>query len=139
MFTSTQSPGFTLVELAVAMAIAVLLASTALPALQAQLRQARRADAVAALKRVQLAQERFHGHHGRYASQLDGLIGAASPRSDQGLYDIRLQALGGAAYHVTASVRADAAQAGDSDCAAISLVVNEGIAEHRPSRQCWGR
>lgn len=135
----THAAGFTLVEVAVVLAVAVLLAAITLPSLQAQLMKSRRSDAVAALTQLQLAQERYHAHHGLYASQLQVLIGASSPRSEQGLYDIALFVGHADGYRAMARARADGAQAADSACSEIVLSVAHGFAEHAPSRQCWGR
>jgi type IV pilus assembly protein PilE len=130
--------GFTLAELCVVLAVAGVLASVAWPSLQAQLQRGRRADAVAALMRVQIAQEGHRANHGLYASQLGALAGAAAPRSQEGLYDIQLDG-GGDRYEARATARADGAAAGDVACATLRLQVREGIADFAPSARCWNR
>lgn len=130
--------GFTLVELCVVLAVAGLLAAAAWPSFQSQLQRGRRADAVAALLRVQMAQESHRAHHGLYASQLQALRGAGAPRSSEGLYDIEL-AGGGAGYEARAVARAGGAAAGDAPCATLRLQVHEGLAEFAPSAACWNR
>lgn len=130
--------GFTLVELCVVLALTGLLATVAWPSWQAQLQRGYRADAVAALMRVQLAQESFRAHHGLYATQLNVLVGAAAPVSAQGLYDIEI-AGGGDRYEARARARAGSAVASDGACAVLSLQVRDGLSDYAPSARCWNR
>jgi len=139
MRRTRRSPGFTLVELCVVLAVAGVLASIAWPSYQAQLQRSRRADAVAALLRLQLAQESFRAHHGLYAAQLGALVGASSARSGEGLYDIELRGSGGDRYEARATARAGSLAAGDAGCSVLSLQVREGLAEFAPSPRCWNR
>ena len=139
MRQAKRPAGFTLVELCVVLAIAGLLATIAWPSFQSQLQRGRRADAVAALTRVQLAQESHRAHHGLYATQLGALVGAAAPRSAEGLYDIELLALGGERYEARATARAGTAAAADTGCAQLVLRVQEGLADFAPSARCWNR
>ena len=129
--------GFTLVELCVVLAVAGLLASIAWPSFQSQLQRSRRADAVTALLRVQMAQENHRAHHGLYASQLSALVGAAASRSSEGLYDIELLEGGGDRYVARATARAGSLAATDGGCTVLSLQVREGLAEFAPSTRCW--
>jgi type IV pilus assembly protein PilE len=131
--------GYTLVELSIVLAVAGLLATLSWPPLQQQLQRGRRADAVAALLRVQLAQESYRAHHGLYAAHLGTLKGAASPRSSEGLYDIELVHTAGNGYTVHATARGDGAAASDHDCVRLSLQVREGLADIAPSARCWNR
>ena len=129
--------GFTLVELCVTLAITCLLTAIAWPALQSQLQRSRRADAVAALMRLQLAQESYRAQHGLYATQLAVLNGASAGRSREGLYDIELQGDGPNRYEARARARPGSVVASDSACALMSLQVREGLAEFAPSKRCW--
>ncbi len=130
--------GFTLVELCVVLALAGLMVAVAWPSYQSQLQRGRRADAVAALMRVQIAQESHHAHHGLYATQLNVLKGAAAHVSGQGLYDIELSG-GGDRYEARARARAGSAAASDSTCAVLHLQVRDGLTEYAPSARCWNR
>jgi type IV pilus assembly protein PilE len=133
------APGFTLVELCVVLAVSGVLASIAWPSFQSQLQRGRRSDAVTALLRVQLAQENHRANHGLYASQLSALVGAASPRSSEGLYDIELLGSGGDRYEARATARAGSVVASDTGCAVLSLQVRDGLADFAPSPRCWNR
>ena len=130
--------GFTLVELCVVLELAGVLAAVAWPCYQSQLQRGRRADAVAALLRVQIAQESHRAHHGLYAAQLGVLKGAGAPVSSQGLYDIELSG-GGNRYEARAVARAGSAASGDAACAPLRLQVHDGLADFAPSLRCWNR
>lgn len=131
--------GFTLVELCVVLAVSSLLAAVAWPSFQSQLQRGRRADAIAALTRVQMAQESHRALHGLYATQLGALVGAAAPRSREGLYDIELRTTEGERYEVHAIARADTPAAADAACSPLVLKVHEGLADYAPSARCWNR
>ena len=138
MLRGAHRGGFTLVELVIVMTVAGLLLSVAWPSYRAQLLRGQRADAVAALQRVQLAQESHRAHHGIYASQLDALRGAAAARSSEGRYDIALHG-GGTRFEAVATARADTLAAADAACAELRLQVHVGVAEYAPSARCWNR
>jgi type IV pilus assembly protein PilE len=134
-----QATGFSLVELCVVLALAGVLAAIAWPSMQAQLQRSRRADAVVALMRVQLAQESYRANNGLYAAQLHGLRGASSSRSGEGWYDIELLADGPQGYEVRATARAGTMMARDTACAVLRLQVREGLAAFSPAMHCWNR
>jgi prepilin-type N-terminal cleavage/methylation domain-containing protein len=73
--------GFTLVELCIAAGVVAVLAAVALPSYRGHLLHAGRVDAVAALTRLQAAQEQHRSAHGLYAAQLGVLpgVGTVSP------------------------------------------------------------
>lgn len=131
------SRGFTLVEVLVTCAVVGVIAGVALPGYQSQLQQARRSDAVAALTRLQAAQERLQAGHGIYSADLAAL--QIAPRSGEGLYDLRIELTGADSYRAHAVARADGAQAGDAACAALTLEVRRGFASIGPSARCWNR
>ncbi len=135
----TPQRGFTLVEVAVVLAVTAVLAGVAIPSTMNLLQKSRRGDAVAALMRLQFAQERYHALHGLYAADARALVGARSPVSEGGLYDIRLVEAMGERYSAVALARADGPQAGDSACAQLTLVVHAGVPEYGPTPSCWNR
>jgi type IV pilus assembly protein PilE len=131
--------GFTLVELCIGLALAGLLVMLAWPSLREPLLRSRRADAVAALTRIQLAQEQYRGLHGRYADRLEGLRGTTGSRSAEGLYELELHADGARRYEALARPRAGSAVAGDARCPVLRLQVDDGRARLAPDNRCWNR
>lgn len=136
---SARGHGYTLVEVAVVLSVAAILIGLGIPGAMGQAQKSRRADAVAALTRVQFAQERHHAAHGVYAADTRALRGAPQVVSDGGLYDIRLADTGPDRYTAIAAARPGGAQAADTDCAQIVLSVVNGMAEHGPAPACWNR
>jgi type IV pilus assembly protein PilE len=134
-----RTRGLSLPELMIATAVIALLAAVALPGVHDHLQRARRADATSALQRIEIAQARHHAQHGLYAYQLAGLGAAGASESPQGLYRIELRRAGGDAYTVVARPRSDGSQAGDAECAEITLRVNGGFAARGPVPACWRR
>jgi type IV pilus assembly protein PilE len=128
--------GFTLVELMIAATAAALLAGLTWPSLRDVLLRSRRADATAALARVQLAQERFRSAQGRYAERLDQLTASAS-RSADGHYALGLRSDG--PDHYLASATATGWQSADTGCEQLTLRVEGAITEQLPSARCWLR
>lgn len=131
-----RARGFTLVECAVACAVALVLAVAALPSYQGQARRAARMDAVHALTRLQGVQEQYRSLHGLYASELRALRGVM-PVSDQGRYTLALVATGAESYRASAQARGGQAQ--DRECATLTLDVKQGFATAGPGPQCWNR
>ena len=131
--------GFTLIEVSVVAAVVGVLAVAGWPALSDYMTRARRADAVAALTKVQIAQEAFHAHHGLYAGQLSNLVGAAAGASPQGLYAIVLRSDGPTSYEALATAQADGPMAADAACAVMTLRVQDGQPDFGPTPRCWNR
>lgn len=139
------SHAFTLVELIVAMAITAILAAVALPSFVDSLRAGCRADGVAALTRLQQAEERWRAEHADYASSLSEL--GVTATSARGLYSLAIDEAGDARYVLTAT--ATASQAGDRPCKVLKLSVAGGElvyssldADGRETastpNRCWG-
>jgi len=132
-----DNAGFTLVEVACVCAVVGVLASVALPSYQASLQHARRSDAVAALTRLQAAQERMRAHHGLYSSDF-GALQVAAVSSEQ-LYGLAIELTGPDSYRASATALAGGAQAGDHACAQLQIDVKSGFVETGPSPRCWNR
>ena len=130
------SRGFTLIECLTVCAVLAVLASLAWPVWRGQDLRAGRLDAVDALTRVQLAQEKFRSAHGLYAGDLSALLGT-SARSAQGRYAISLALAGPEAYLATANALGPQAQ--DPGCATQTLQVRLGFAQPGPDASCWLR
>jgi type IV pilus assembly protein PilE len=116
--------GFSLLELLIALGIAGILATLALPSYQQAMQRATRRQAHLALLQIQGQQERHFALHFRYATRLDGAAGAESlglqTLSDGGAYELHLQPdADGLGY--TAAAHARGRQSADQDCAVLTL------------------
>lgn len=129
------SRGFTLVELVVVMAVIAILAAVAIPTYRDQVRKGRRAEAHEALMQVQTAQERWRSNNVTYAATVAAL--GRPTVSASGNYAIAMS--GATATGYTATATAQAKQAGDSACAAITVVVANNVTTYGPSNACWAR
>jgi len=129
--------GLTLLECLAAVAVVGILAAAAVPSQLAQLQRGRRLDAVAALTKLQIAQESYRARYGRYAAELAPL--GAGERSPEGLYRLAVAEAGADAVTLIARASADGAQHGDGECLEITLRLNQGLADAGPSGRCWNR
>lgn len=129
-----RARGFTLIELVVTVAIAALLAALAYPSFVSQMRKSRRVDAREALAQVQAAQEDWRGTNTTYAASVAAL--SLSATSPQGNYSLSVS--GASATGYTATATAIGKQAGDTECATISVTLASGQTTYAPSNKCWG-
>lgn len=125
--------GFTLVELAAALAVAAILAAAAYPSYLDTLRHARRAEARAALATLQQAQERWHARHDHYGhlatpADADTLPGI-SALSARGHYVVAVIERSTSGYTATATATATGDQATDVDCAVLGVRLHEGVVQ----------
>jgi type IV pilus assembly protein PilE len=128
--------GFTLIEVIIVLAVMGILIAAVVPSHQASLQRARRLDAVAALQRMQAAQEEYRARWGLYGAERAALSGIG-PFSAEGLYALSVRDADGEHVTLAALARADHAQRGDGDCREITLRLNQGFAEPGPSGRCW--
>jgi type IV pilus assembly protein PilE len=128
--------GFTLVELLTATAIAAVFAAVAVPTYQSQVAQARRADAAAALLRLELAQAGYRANHGLYTADLRAL-GPRTAASDAGRYRLEIAEVHADGY-LARAVPVDAAvRRSDVHCAVLTLEVHGLHTRRGPSDRCW--
>lgn len=113
----TETQGFSLIELLVAVCIAGLLAALALPSWQAVVRRVHRQEARLALLQLHQAQERHYLQHQAYRPLL-----SAEGISEGGRYALQLQLTDdGQGYELQARPRPGGSQAADLDCALLSI------------------
>jgi type IV pilus assembly protein PilE len=138
--------GFTLIEVMIVVAIVAILATIALPSYQDSVRKSRRADAVLALQRIQIEQEKFRAECPSYATGFNTtrVCATASPvsyllplanTSPDGYYNLSLT---GSQTGFTATATATGSQTADTACPTLTLTVN-GLTFNRTPPECWTR
>ncbi len=130
--------GLTLIELLTVLSVSAVMVALAVPSQLSSLQRARRLDAVAALQRMQAAQEQYRSRHGVYGADRATLSGIG-PTSGEGLYSLVVRDADGDRVTLAALARHDRAQSGDGDCREITLRLNQGFAEPGPDGRCWNR
>lgn len=118
----------------IAVAIAAILLTLALPSWQDQVRRSRRSDAMDALATLQQAQERWRGNQPSYAGTLASLGVAAA--SAGGYYTLAIVSADGDGYELSATAVSGSSQAGDTGCATLTLSAQGGALTTAPAA-CW--
>lgn len=139
---ASQTSGWTLSELLVSLALFTVLTAVALPAYQAQQRQARRIDAQSALQQLQLEQARWRGTQSSHATDLNSL-GWTSDLSPGGHYRLSIEEANSEGYTLIATPIGP--QARDNACAPMRLqlrhmatvVVSSGNELASDPGRCW--
>lgn len=139
-----RTRGFTLIELMICIAVVGVLSSVAYPAFSGTLATTRRSDALVALMKVQVLQERYRADHASYGSLSQLGLDSASPARH---YQVEMLETSASGYSVHAS--AVGGQQRDTACRHLRLTV-EGLnivhasgetdETNNPSsanRRCW--
>jgi type IV pilus assembly protein PilE len=140
-----RAAGFTLIETLAAVSIAGVLASIAYPSFEAPIQKARRTDALVSLMQLQMAEERWHSNHRRYATLEE--LGAASTSANR-YYALQVVSADEDGFALRAV--ASGLQARDQSCGYITLSVSgmnvvqasgptaEATNPAAANRRCWG-
>lgn len=114
--------GFTLIELMVVVAIIGVISAIAFPSYNSYMKKSRRADAKVGLSKIADKQERFYLQNNIYASSTT-LLGLTNPVvSDEGYYNITVDAgAGTAGFTLTANAIPGKPQANDTGCTSMTL------------------
>jgi type IV pilus assembly protein PilE len=143
--TVTHS-GFTLIELLIAVAIATILLTIAVPAYQDSVRKSRRADAVTGLMQLQQLEERHRANNPAYATT----IVSAPTTSPEKHYALTIPAAAASTYTITATAQASSPQFGDTRCRSLSIKMDggtmstestnaSGTVDTTNANRCWAK
>ncbi len=143
---SKRSPGYTLIELMVVIAIIGLISSWAIPTYFGYVLDARRSDAISSMNRMLAQQELFYGNNqSSYTSFVaslgydDGLGNSIAP-SENGHYTI---AIGGCripadftdCVELTSAPAIGSSQIKDEEC--LSIAINSKGRQTATNPECW--
>ncbi len=128
--------GFTLIELVIAMVIAVFLVAVALPSFMDSLRKGRRSEAMGGLTALQQEQERWRSNNQAYSESLTDLR-ITSPTSPGRYYTLAVKSGSGTAtgYEAIAD-GTGSSQAKDGDCAKLAVKVERGNITYASCSTC---
>lgn len=135
---ASPRPGFTLLEVMIAVAVVAILAAIAYPGFQSQVRKARRSDAIAAIGAVQQAEERWRASHPSYTGTLGAGGLNVQTLSREGYYTLAITGHTATTYTVTATAVSDKSQARDAGCTSMVMTVANGNGTPTPPA-CWSR
>jgi type IV pilus assembly protein PilE len=110
--------GMTLIEMMIVVAIVAILGTIALGNYRASVLRSNRAEATAALLRIQAAEEKYYLSRNTYTNNL-ALLGS-SENTERGLYTLRIQ-VGGTGDTYTARATATGSQTADTECPVFTI------------------
>ena len=126
---SSAQTGMTLIELLIVLVIVGILAGVAWPSFREAVHKSRRADAMSALTEIMQAQERWRANNPAYKAALTSPVLAGTRTTSQaGHYALSItdNSATATAYTATATVVTGSAQASDTPCQVMRVVVNGG-------------
>jgi type IV pilus assembly protein PilE len=126
-------PGFTLIELIIAMAIFAILAAIAYPSYTQYVIRGNRADATTSLESNAQILERCYSQTYDY-TQCTAQLAGTSPK---GYYTLAVSNVSQSSFSLTATPVAGLAQAADGDCPSFGLD-SKGVQAPSPgTNNCW--
>lgn len=110
MAQTRPTAGFTLIEVAIALAVVAITTTFAMASYRGYLLRAYRVEAVQALLAAAAEQEKFHLAHGHYGDRLDAVAGSDPPglpvasRTQRGRYRLAVEVADASAFRIVALV-----------------------------------
>jgi type IV pilus assembly protein PilE len=133
----------------IALVVIALLAAVAYPAYTSAIAKNRRAEGVAAIAAVQLAQERWRSSNDTYSDSFDDLK-VEQYSGPSGYYKLAISGNNDISYTVTATAETGKAQASDTNCVRMQVKIERAIPTYRSGaadgamdatnqHKCWSR
>jgi len=131
---SKRNLGFTLIEVMLVVSLIAILALIAYPSYQTNIRKAKRNDAIEALLRIQLAEEKWRVSDTDYAT----LAELGNPTTKEGFYSITIPINTATGYTVKAIAIGDQAndEVAGTFCSPLQIIVSAG-GETKSPAACW--
>ena len=110
MAQTRPAAGFTLIEVAIALAVVAITTTFAMASYRGYLLRGYRVEAVQALLAAAAEQEKFHLAHGHYGDRLDAAAGSEPPglpvasRTPRGRYRLAVEVADASAFRIVALV-----------------------------------
>lgn len=142
--TPARAAGFTLIELMIAVGIATLLLTIAIPSYRSQIQKSRRTDAKTALLDLASREQRYFSVNNAFTASgqnLGYVVAGATFNVGSGYYSVTVTAPAGAnppTFSITATPIAGTTQAGDADCTSFTVdnTGNQTATGANPTT-CW--
>ena len=141
-----RQTGVTFIELMAVVLIIAILGMIGIPSYRDYTIRAHRTEAKTALLRLATNQERFYIQNHRYSDTIDGSVGFALPKSENGVYAITVELLGAdwtQGYKATATPVPGGGTNGvdqsvDAKCTSFSLTsAGDKTAQGTQPETCW--
>ena len=134
-----RQEGFTLIEVMIAVAIIALVAAIAVPSYSSYMIDARRTDAISFLSEVAGEQARFFSNNNQYATSMKelGYGNADTFVSPEGHYVISVSNPTAVKFLLTAAPVTGGKQAGDSECASLTISNTGQKKSTGTNTDCW--
>jgi len=134
-----NTAGFTLIEVIIVVAIIAIVAVIAVPSYSNYMTDARRTDAISFLSEVAGEQARYFSNNNRYATSMQelGYGGADTYPTPEGHYVVSVSNATAIKFLLTATPAAGGKQAGDQECANLTLSNTGQKKSTGTNADCW--
>lgn len=131
--------GFTLIEVMIVVAIIAIIAGIAVPSYSKYMTDARRTDAISFLSEVAGEQTRYFSNNNQYATSMSelGYGTAATAVTPEGHYVVSVSNSTALKFLLTATPVAGGKQAGDLECASLTISHTGQKKSTGTNTACW--
>lgn len=136
--------GFSLIEVMIVVVIIGILAAVAYPSYTEYVYKGRRGYAIAALLKIQQAQERWRSNNPTYGTLAQLAAYGVTANSEKAYYGLTVSNPVATQYSATATLKSGTAQSNDGKCTSFTVTMSAGTITYSStgtatSNYCWGR